>query len=117
MILKKGLKQIWEFIKKFPVTCYGAASFLSYLIFSYEYYILALIPGAPFMWLVTSLKKLIFPNYFLNSASGKLSTESLIIEFSIIIFVTFLLDLMLLNLRTKLIPRLKTKFSDNKEKL
>jgi hypothetical protein len=105
MILKKGLKYIWGFIKKFPITCYGMASFLSYLIFSYDYYIWALIFGAPFMFVVLKVEKLLFPNYFLNSASGELSIESLVIELCVIIFVTLLLDFLLFKLRTKLIRK------------
>lgn len=95
-------------VKKFPITCYGAISLLIYFVLyafsiTYDYGLVALLPmliGAPFMWAVTSVEKLLLPEFLLRSASGKSSLEDLIIEFCLVIFVTILLDLLLLSIRT-----------------
>lgn len=99
-LIKNLLRKILKIIKKFPITCYGAFSVLTYSglhIFSitYDYGLIALIPifiGAPFIFMVTSVEKFLFPEYFLHSATSKLSLELMIIELCVVIFVTLILD-------------------------
>ena len=98
---------ILNLVKKFPITCYGVVSFFSYLLADsltvYDHPVIVLtifFLTYPAMWVIISTEKLLLPEFLLRSASGKSSLEDLIIEFCLVIFVTILLDLLLLSLRT-----------------
>jgi hypothetical protein len=106
-LVKNILSKIWEFMKKFPFTCYGVFSFISYLIFSYDFFIIALIPGAPFMFLVYNIESILFPEYSHLLSTTKVNASDRILELLIIIILTILLDIFLHKV---LIPSIKRCF-------
>ena len=100
--ITKKLQQIWVFMKKFPFTCYGVFSMLSFNIFSYDFFILGLLMALPFIYFsFFSIKPLL---YF---ESINIMHESHLFIFDFIIYpiycvtLTVILDIFI---RKKLIP-------------
>lgn len=108
---KNILNKFWKTFKRFPLTVYGALSFISHLIFSYDYYILALITGAPFMWFVYTIENILFPGYSHLLSTTQVNSSDRILEFLVIMGITILLDIFL---HKKIIPIIKRYFSSNK---
>ena len=97
--IKKLWLMIWRFIKSFPVSCYGLLSLITYRIFSYDFFIIGLIPGYPFVWIVGSLTKLLFPEDFLNSLKMAQSATDLIIVYFVAAIISIPLDLLISFIR------------------
>ena len=97
------MTKIFNFIKKFPITCYGFSCFcimsLLYafsITYDYGWYALTLILlAAPFTFLAVSMEKFLFPEYFLHSTGGNESFIFFTVSFFIVIFLSFFLDLAL----------------------
>lgn len=105
--VKKVSRGVWDFVKRFPISCYGSISFAMYFILyqfsiTYDYGLIALIPmfvGAPFVWVAVSIEKLIFPEYFLHSATEVEGLINFIIASLIALLISIILDLLLLSIR------------------
>lgn len=93
--IKHSFLGTWNIIKKFPITCYGIFSLISYSIFSYDFFIIGLIPGYPFIWFIGKIINFVFTENFLIVLISGHNSIHLVIVYVMAITVSILLDLLI----------------------